>query len=401
MLLNNFIINSIGVEEINKEKLYFTAEDLENILEGSILLASGGGGAREDGRSLMKAILHEGKKVEYISPEQVGDKEYMAVVGGIGAPEAVKEFGFGYSARRAFELLEKVSKAGVLQNAFSCALSGETGAVSQFITMLVAVQKNIPVVDGDGAGRAFPSLQMATFASNPEEIPISPVVLVNSKRFGEGGTEIVIYQKNPSVVDEISRSIIESKEFNEIASFACFTMNGKAMKKVIVRNTFTQARDVGKIIKESQGASATDFLQKLEEKKQIKGYLLFKGTVTEVENKTSGGFDFGKVTIEKDEEEINVIHQNENLSAFLVKDNKLKPLAFVPDLICYMELDGNKIKQPLSNVDIRKNKEVALIGFRADEKLRCAYLLEAFTKARGNLGDFYKYQRIEDLNKAD
>jgi DUF917 family protein len=179
-------------------------------------------------------------------------------------------------------------------------------------------------------------------------------------------------------------------------------MNGKAMKKVIVRNTFTQARDVGKIIKESQGANVTDFLQKLEEKKQIKGYLLFEGIITDVENKTSSGFDFGKVTIEKDEEEIYVIHQNENLSAFLVKrDNKVKPLAFVPDLICYMELDGNKIKQSLSNVDIRKNTEVALIGFKADEKLRDAYFLEAFTKARGNLGDFYEYQRIEDLNKTD
>jgi len=387
---------------MNKEKLYFTVEDLENILEGSVLLASGGGGAREDGKSLMRAILDERKRVEYISPENVGDKEYMAVVGGIGAPEAVKEFGFGYSARRAFELLEKVSKAGVLPNAFSCALSGETGAVSQFITMLVAVQKNIPVVDGDGAGRAFPSLQMATFASNPEEIPISPVVLVNSKRVGEGGTEIVLYQNNPSTVDEISRAIIESKEFNEIASFACFTMDGKAMKKTIVRNTFTQARDVGKIIKESQEASVTNFIQKLEEKIPIKGYFLFEGIVTDIENKTIGGFDFGKVTIEKKKEEVYVIHQNENLSAFLVKeDKKIKPLAFVPDLICYMELNGSKITQSLSNVDIQKNTEVALIGFKADEKLRDAYFLKTYAKARGNLGDFYEYQRIEDLNKTD
>lgn len=390
------------MDEIIKEKLYFTAEDLENILEGSVLLASGGGGAREDGKTLMRAILDGGKRVEYISPENVDDEKYMAVVGGIGAPEAVREFGFQYSARRAFELLEKVSKADTLSSAFSCALSGETGAVSQFITMLVAVQKNIPVVDGDGAGRAFPSLQMATFAGNPEEIAISPVVLVNSKCLGEGGTEIVLYQNKPSVVDEISRVIIECKEFNEIASFACFTMNGKAMKKTIVRNTFTLARDVGKIIKENQRASATDFLKKLEEKKHIKGYLLFEGMVTEVENKTSGGFDFGKVTIEKDNEEVYVIHQNENLSAFLIgESNKLKPLAFIPDLICYMELDGNKIKQPLSNVDIQKNMKVALIGFKADEKLRDIYLLENFTKARGNLGDFYDYQCIEDLIKTD
>jgi DUF917 family protein len=180
-------------------------------------------------------------------------------------------------------------------------------------------------------------------------------------------------------------------------------MDGKAMKKTIVRNTFTQARDVGKIIRESQGTSVSNFLQKLDEKKKIKGYLLFEGIVTDIENKTSGGFDFGKVTIEKnEEEEVYVVHQNENLSAFLVKeDKKVKPLAFIPDLICYMELNENKIKQSLSNADIQRNTEVALIGFKADEKLRDAYLLETYTKARGNLGDFYEYQCIEDLNKKE
>jgi uncharacterized protein len=329
----------------------------------------------------------------------VDDTGYMAVVGGIGSPEAAKKFGFGYSAKRAFELLERVSSTGILSNVFSCTVSGETGAISQFIAMLVAVQKNIPVIDGDGAGRAFPKLQMATFASNPKEISISPVVLVNSKTVDEGGTEIVLYQNNPSLVDEISRAIIESKEFNDIASIACFIMNGEAMKKIIVRNTFTQARDVGKIIKESQGIDASNFLQKLEEKKQIKGYLLFEGIISNIENKTIGGFDFGKVTIEKKAEEVYVIHQNENLSAFLVKeDKKLRPLAFAPDLICYMELDENKIKQSLSNVDLQKNKEVALIGFKADEKLRDPYFLEIYAKARGNLGDFYEYQHIKDLN---
>lgn len=65
-----------------------------------------------------------------------------------------------------------------------------------------------------------------------------------------------------------------------------------------------------------------------------------------------------------------------------------------------MELDENKIKQPLSNVEIQKNKEVALIGFKADEKLREAYFLDIFAKTRGNLGDLYEYQPIEDLNKT-
>ena len=350
----------------------------------------------------MRAILNKEERVEYVSPENVDDKEYMAVVGGIGSPEAAKEFGFECSAKRAFELLEKVSNTDVLSSSFSCAVAGETGAISQFIAMLVAVQKNIPVIDGDGAGRAFPKLQLATFASKPEEIPISPVVLINSKSFLEGGTEIVLYQNNPSVVDEISRDIIGSKEFNYIASFACFTMNGKAMKKAIVRNTFTQARDVGKIIKENQGINAINFLRKLEEKKQIKGYLLFEGMVSNVENITSGGFDFGKVTIEKDEVKVYVTHQNENLSAFLVKeDQEVKSLAFAPDLICYMELEENKIRKPLSNVDIQKNTEVALIGFKADEKLRDTYFLEIFSNARGNLGDFYEYRHIEDLNETN
>lgn len=65
-----------------------------------------------------------------------------------------------------------------------------------------------------------------------------------------------------------------------------------------------------------------------------------------------------------------------------------------------MELDENKIKQPLSNVDIQINKEVALIGFKANEKLRDAYFLDIFAKTRENLGDTYEYQPVEDLNKT-
>jgi DUF917 family protein len=190
-------------------------------------------------------------------------------------------------------------------------------------------------------------------------------------------------------------------------------MTGEAMKKIIIRNTFTKARDVGKIIRENQGINASDFLQRLKEEKQIQGYLLFEGIISNIENKTIGGFDFGKVTIKRKEvekveeenieeekvEEVYAIHQNENLSAFLIKeDKKVKPLAFAPDLICYMELDENKIKRPLSNVDVQKNKEVALIGFKADEKLREAYFLEIYAKVRENLGDFYEYQPIEDLS---
>jgi DUF917 family protein len=89
-------------------------------------------------------------------------------------------------------------------------------------------------------------------------------------------TEIVLYQNNPSFVYEISRAIIESKEFNDIASFACFTMNGEAMKNTIVRNTFTRTRDIGKIIKASQGINAINFLQKLEEKNRYKGTSFLK-----------------------------------------------------------------------------------------------------------------------------
>ena len=87
-----------------------------------------------------------------------------------------------------------------------------------------------------------------------------------------------------------------------------------------------------------------------------------------------------------------------NLSAFFIKkDKKVRLLAFAPDLICYTELDGNRIKQPLSNVNIQKNKEVSLIGFKADENLRDKYFFGTFAKTRENLGDSYEYQPIEDL----
>lgn len=140
----------------------------------------------------------------------------------------------------------------------------------------------------------------------------------------------------------------------------------------------------------------------LEEKTKVKDIFFLNEELGVLRIKPIVDLIFGKVTIEKNDKKAYVIHQNENLSVFLAEENnKVKPLAFAPDLICYMELDGHKIKQSLSNADIQQNTEVALIGFNANEKLLEDSLLKIFSEARAKLGDFYEYQPLENLNKSD
>ena len=91
--------------------------------------------------------------------EALGDEDYVGSVGGIGAPvvgiEKIKQ---GQECLRALRGVEEA--AGVKVSAL---ISAEIGGSNSIEPMLTAAYAGLPVVDGDGMGRAFPEVQMSTF----------------------------------------------------------------------------------------------------------------------------------------------------------------------------------------------------------------------------------------------
>ena len=91
--------------------------------------------------------------------EALPDDALIGEVGGIGAPvvgvEKIEEGAECYRAMRAVE--------EVLGIKMSALISAEIGGANSMEPVITAAQAGLPVIDGDGMGRAFPEVQMTTF----------------------------------------------------------------------------------------------------------------------------------------------------------------------------------------------------------------------------------------------
>lgn len=241
-------------------KCFFDEQDLHDILSGSVFLACGGGCSIVGGKKMMDAVLNITDKVEYVPFENVDKGKFMAVHAGMGSSGALKENPpLEFGTLRSFNLLEDTLKKKLFatgrkgEYSLSYVVPVESSALAYFMCMLTGVQKKIPVLDGDGGGRAFPKLSMCTFAS--VGVPVSPAVLVNELPMDDGGTELIMNQESSDVVDELCRAVLDTPVFNNAASLAGFAMSGETLHRenAVVRNTLTKARDIGRVIRRIPG----------------------------------------------------------------------------------------------------------------------------------------------------
>ena len=142
-------------------------QEMEDIVIGAGLLGSGGGGSTAEGLKLVERVLEFGPEVRLASVDEIPDDHWGAVIAGVGSPKASLTRVRTYSPTWALELLERTRG---FKSSF--VIPFEVGAGNSLNPMLAAVQKNIPIVNGDPAGRAVPELQMTTF--NLEGIPPAP-----------------------------------------------------------------------------------------------------------------------------------------------------------------------------------------------------------------------------------
>ncbi|MDA0118868.1 DUF917 domain-containing protein [Vibrio sp. T11.5] len=325
-----------GVKSLNRL-------DLEDIIRGAHFYACGGGGAQENGEELLKEIdkLFASKSevtVQYIDVNDVQDTDMLPVLAAMGAPQKFLQKGYRYSPVTAFHDLEKIQKV-----AFSTLSPVETGPIAYGMSLLVAAERQIPIINGDGGGRAFPCLQLSTFANLALESPISvsPCVLTSEKSLTEDGGVILIECESSSDVDAMTRGIIStSKSFDDRASLASFAMSGEQLKQnnAVVPGMLLKARALGRHIREciQDQLSCFNAIEALDG-----AHCVMKGRLSNVITMTSNGFDW--VAQEYQEEDSGnkyyVISQNENMILWV--DDLSTPIAMAPDLICCLSSDAS------------------------------------------------------------
>ncbi len=327
--------------------------DLERLAIGAGILGTGGGGNPYLGKLQARQLLEQGKTIEVIPASEVPDDALVTTVGSIGAPVVSNE-----RPKQGDEFLVSLRALEThLGRSITHVTCAEIGGSNSMSPMIVAAQANLPVVDGDGMGRAFPELQMDTFMI----YGIHPTPTVISDPRGH----VAIFDKvdDPTTLERYARTV--TIQMGGSAGAAGPTMSGRDMKRTLIRDTITLAIDIGDAVLNARAghADAVDAVLGV-----TGGQRLFRGKIVDVDRRLVGGFARGELSVEgmgqHAGQTLNIDFQNENLIA---RTGEGEILAVVPDLICIVDAET---AEPITTELLRYGLRIEVIGIPAPEALK-------------------------------
>lgn len=343
-------------------------DDLPDLARGAAVLGTGGGGDPHLGKAMVDYALRAGdESVTVYDVDEVADDAFVVPIAGMGAPtishEKLPSREEPVAALRAIERhLGKRADAVV---------PVEVGGINSTIPLLVAAQTGLPVVDGDGMGRAFPELQMKTFAAYG--VAGSPCALAGA------GSETVIVDtgRDNHRMEWLARGV--TIRLGGAALIAEFTMTGRQLKDTAVRGSLSLAMRIGRALRAAR-TDHSDPLDALAETIAATDFqhvrTLFRGKVVDVERRTEGGFARGTARLGGfgTDEELVISFQNEHLQATL--DGRV--LCTVPDLIAVLDAETG---EAITTEAMRYGQRVNVVGIAAPPIMRSDVALEAFGPA--------------------
>lgn len=319
-------------------------QEIEDIAMGAALLGAGGGGDPYIGKLMAISAIKDSGPVALLDPEEVPDDALIVPIAMMGAPTVLCEKGIGGNEYQV--LYNMVSKFyGKPIYAF---MPIEAGGVNSMLPIAAAARLNLPLVDCDGMGRAFPELQMVTFTIGG--VKATPMALTDEK-----GNSVIFETVTNKWTEELGRAVTMS--CGGSVSISLYVMDGATMKQYSVKNIVTRSEELGKAIRSVKNQS--DVSPEAAFLTASKGIKLFKGKISDVLRETNGSFNLGHIILDGIGEyrgkKAEITFQNENLSAAV--DGIL--LATVPDLICLVDTETYT---PVTTEALKYGKRVFIVG---------------------------------------
>lgn len=330
-----------------------TATDLESLAIGAGILGTGGGGNPYLGKVHAQLLLREGGSIQVVDPSEVADDALITSVGFMGAPVvSVERVKRGDEPLVALRALERH-----IGRRFDYVIPGEIGGSNSTAPMAVGAQAGLPIVDGDGMGRAFPELQMDTFSIYG--IPAAPGAIADPR----GHVALFDGFDDALVLERYARSVTIG--MGGSAGYAFPVMTGAEMKRTVVGGTISLAIEVGEAVLAARRGDHQPVAAVLD---VTGGVRLFTGKIVDVERRLVGGFARGILKIEGTDADqgrlLTIDFQNENLIA-RTQDGEI--LAVVPDLICLVDADT---AEPITTELLRYGLRTEVIGIPAPVELK-------------------------------
>ena len=216
-----------------------TEQDLEALSIGAAILGTGGGGDPLIGKLMAQQAIAENGPVELISVDEVQDEDVVFPVAMMGAPtvflEKVPAGEEGYLAVKRMErhLGKKVTAL--------CPI--ECGGMNSMIPFVVAARMGLPVVDGDGMGRAFPELQMETF--HVLGVSGTPACIAD-----EWGNVVLFETIDNYRLEKFARAC--TIQMGGSSHLVDYPMNGEQVRRTAVGGTVSMAIQIGRAVQNAQ-----------------------------------------------------------------------------------------------------------------------------------------------------
>lgn len=359
--------------------------DLAPLSLGAAILGTGGGGDPYIGYLALKHLIERRGAPRLIDVDTLDDDAFIVTVGMIGAPSVILEKlldeSFADSALRRFEKL--------VGRRASAILPVEIGGVNSLVPLMTACATGLPVIDADGMGRAFPTLDRTTFGI--AGISAYPVVVVN-ERF----ETVIVEASSHAQGERIVRGALVP--MGASGSGAFYPMKGREAKETVVRGTISLALGLGRAVEAARIAKQDPFEAIISAAQKAKpdmfGCVLFRGKVRDIERNLVGGYNIGSGLLESEGDgDITATFAFQNEFLYIRQGERLS--AIVPDLICFLD---SETAQPATCETLRYGQRVTVMAFSSAAPFRTPAGLATTGPASFGLDD--AYTPLEQLSGA-
>ncbi|KAI8205545.1 putative D-/L-hydantoinase subunit A [Colletotrichum sp. SAR 10_86] len=358
-------IHSYKPNIVNKEWL-LSETDLDWITIGCYILGTGGGGSPYQHMLRLREMMRAGATVRIISPWDLKDDDIVACGGGKGSPQVSIEKPYGD------EIMEsQVELYKYLNTKPTAVISLEIGGGNGLQGLILGASTNldIPTIDGDWMGRAYPISHQTTPVVFEKKATMIPSCI------SDGNGRIMLMTKARTELDAERAFRAALSQMGSHVGCAKGPVSGRDTKSWVVENTVSLSWRIGRAVALSRCSNTIDRVAEAivdEVGGEESARVLFRGKIVGVERVTRMGHAYGEVIIEgssadgKGVEKLVIPFKNENILAKKVDaEGGEEILTIVPDLVCVIDAQNG---EALGTQEYRYGLLVVVLGITASEK---------------------------------
>jgi DUF917 family protein len=345
------VVNNI---ETGHPEWLVSETDVGWMANGCYVLGCAGGGSPFSEYIKLRDILRAGHTIRIIDSSAMKDADLVYWGGHMGSPAVSNERLSANETEEAMRELMEYYK----HDSFDVAMSLEIGGANGLQPLLVGSSKvfNVPTVDADWMGRAYPTYWQTTLCvyTTGELVPCAIAS-------GDGKSILMTKTTNDEIVDRALRA--SCTEMGSRVGMAAKPTTKEKVIKYSVLNTMSLAWRIGRCIARAKRHNTTSTIAEQiidEVGGPESAKTLFRGKIIGVERRLWKGHSYGEITIqqtaEEEEEEpsenkktvatggvLKIPFKNENIYAkHIADDGKEEYVAMVPDLIAVLDTQSGK-----------------------------------------------------------